>query len=401
MRKTESGISVECHDDFEGILTLQPEWDAFVESSASDIYLTFDWCHIWWKHYGASRQLVLYVFREGEALVGLLPLFVEKLWMGPVWLKVAKLVGADSTTSMVNFAIRDEHAREILSFTYADLVQEKSCDGVVFGPLAENYPCLAQVLGSVPDCEHVTLARDRVVSPYTRFPLPEEYSAYIDSLPKRQRTNLKRDMNLIERSFSLTHDMIATGTGVEQEFMKFVEMHTEQWRVEGKQGHFHDWPQAVEFNLAMALRMAELGRLRLIRLLSGESVLSYQLCYSFGGRCFWRLPARLVGAEYDKFAFGRVGLASVIELAIDEGDREVEGGAGHYEYKIKLGAQEHALHVVTVVRNRADCRMRFGIFSCLSELLNLCYYRVWFLKIGPKLPLKRRPLWRLWIRTRL
>ncbi len=47
------------------------------------------------------------------------------------------------------------------------------------------------------------------------------------------------------------------------------------------------------------------------------------------------------------------------------------------------------------------CRLRASLFASLSRLLHLCYYRIWFSRLAPRLPFKRRPLWKLWIRTRL
>ena len=56
---------------------------------------------------------------------------------------------------------------------------------------------------------------------------------------------------------------------------------------------------------------------------------------------------------------------------------------------------------VTADQSRAA---RFQLGLTQADLIHLLYYRVWFLKLAPrlrqKLGLKPRPLWRLWIRSR-
>ena len=201
----------------------------------------------------------------------------------------------------------------------------------------------------------------------------------------------------------MTQDVIQEASAAVTEFSQFIEMHTEQWTAENKLGHFNDWPLGVEFNteLIVRLKQAQRGRLALIRLFADGKVVSYQLCFSFGNRWYWRLPARIVGPDWDKFALGRIGLIKEIEMAITEGVQEIEAGAGHYDYKIKLGGEEHPLYSLLVARKSQFSRWRVLLFLRLSNILHFCYYKVWFNRLAPKLPLKRRPLWNLWIRTRL
>src|SRR5205809_55645 len=106
--ETDSGgvIAYSVYSSFHDIAHLQADWDAFVEAADGDIYLTFDWCRIWWEFYGTRRQLRLYLFYKEGRLVGLIPTFHETQWIGPVWLTIAKLIGSDSPPCMVNPPVR-------------------------------------------------------------------------------------------------------------------------------------------------------------------------------------------------------------------------------------------------------------------------------------------------------
>jgi CelD/BcsL family acetyltransferase involved in cellulose biosynthesis len=399
--KTDLGITVELFTSFEQIPDIRKVWDAFVESVGGDIYLTYDWCRIWWEVYGKKKWLRIFIFYRDGKLVGLIPVFVEMMWIGPVWLKIAKMVGSDFTMNMVNPPVDADYAACIFHHVINDLIAKEDCDAVWFGPIGGNQESLHHLREAIQENSDVMLFRERVRSPYTTILLPKTFEEYVGSLDKRQRGNLRRDLNLIGRSFQMTQDVIADESTAGFEFEEFIQMHTEQWRAQGKLGHFHDWPLGVQFNTRMVLEQAKRGRLRLLRLLADGKVVSYQLCYAFGDRWHWRLPARLVDSDWDKYGLGRIGLIKEIEMALTEGVREIEAGAGHYDYKIKLGGKEYPLYTILLVRKQWLPRLRALIFANLSSLLHFCYYRMWFNRIAPKLPFKRRPLWKLWIRTRL
>ncbi len=395
------GIEVQIYSSFEELVPMQQEWDDFVESVAGDVYLTFDWCRVWWEFYGRNRHLRIFLFYQDSKLVGVIPTFFERIWIGPVWLKIAKIVGSDSTTNMVNPPVEVDFAVCIFQHVIMRLTEKESCDAVWFAPIAEKSVPLCHLREAIEKNSDVILYKDSVRSPYTMFQLPETFDEYVGSLNKRQRGNLRRDLNLINRSFQMTQEVITDEIAVKHEFGKFVQMHSEQWRSEGKLGHFDDWPLGTEFCARMVVEQAKRGRLRLIRLLADGKAVSYQLCYVFAGRWHWRLPARLVGSDWRKYGLGRIGLIKEIEIALAEGIHEIEAGAGHYDYKVKLGGKEFPLYVIMLIRKQLFCRLRASLFVSLSSLLNYCYYRIWFTRIAPKLPFKRRPLWMLWIRTRL
>ncbi len=399
--KAMGDITCTGYPSFEDIVHMQEEWDSFVESVGVDIYLTFDWCRIWWEFYGKNRHLKIFLFKRSGKLVGVMPLFVETIWLGPVWVRMAKMVGSDFGINMVDLPVRADVAAHVFHYVIKCLIADERCDAVWFGPIGGQCDSLQSLRDAIRNNSDVVMGHNCVWSPYTMFFLPETFQDYMKSLNRKPRTNVRRSLKQISRSHLITQDVIADESTAGSEFEEFVQMHTEQWRAQGKLGHFHDWPLCVEFNTRMVVEQAKRGRLRLVRLLADGKVVSYQLCYAFGDRWHWRLPARLVGSDWGKYGLGNVSLIKEIEMAIDEGVHEIEAGAGHYDYKIKLGGKEYPLYTMMLTRKQLFCRLRASLFACLSRLLHLCYYRIWFNRLAPKLPFKRRPLWKLWIRTRL
>ena len=85
---------------------IRKEWDDFIEKETGDVFLTYDWCRVWWRHYGNRREPLIYVFRDGGEICGILPMFRERIRLGPVSTTVVKLMCSDSSPVTVPFPVR-------------------------------------------------------------------------------------------------------------------------------------------------------------------------------------------------------------------------------------------------------------------------------------------------------
>src|SRR4030095_7359897 len=114
----------------------------------------------------------------------------------------------------------------------------------------------------------------------------------------------------------------------------FVTQHTEQWQSEGRPGAFHAWPHGLEFNRALVASPTGRERVRFIRLLAGDQVVANQYTFGFGKTLYCELPARIVGASWERFSLGCTSQIRLIDAAIEEGFQTLDSGLGHYEYKV-------------------------------------------------------------------
>jgi CelD/BcsL family acetyltransferase involved in cellulose biosynthesis len=377
------------------------EWDALVAAQNGNLYMTFDWCRTWWRFYGRNRDLHILVFRRGDELVAILPMFVETLWLGPVWLKLAKPIGADFSIQLCNFPVREGRAAAVLREAIPYFTGTCGCDAVLFSPLSAHFNGFTEFQAACrADAPGARLAQDQVIDCHSIFGLPADFESYLGSIGKSQRANYKRDLNLLRKSFTVATDTISEPARLTEEFGVFSKMHKIQWNSEGKQGHFQDWPHSYEFNLELVKAQAEHGRARLYRLLLNGEPAAYQYGFVFNDWLYWRLPARVSGKEWNRFGLGRMGLAKLLESAIAEGVRFVEGGQGHYEYKTQMGATESDVHSLVIVSEKTGAMGRYRLMKMLSELLTVAYYKVLYRRIYPRVRFLRRPFARIWIRSR-
>jgi CelD/BcsL family acetyltransferase involved in cellulose biosynthesis len=396
---TETSVRLETFTSFAAAETVASEWDDLIAQVDGSLYMSFSWCRVWWQHYGDRRELRLMAIRDGDELVGVLPFFIERLGSVLAQVRVAKLVGSDSTIAIVDAPLHEGVMPAAFRMAIAQLLRDDRCDVVHFGPCSE----IAQVeaiRGAVGELAgEARMLRDRDVGASTVFEMRDGFDAYLKSLSKNQRSNYKRNVNKLNNAFNFSVDVVSDAATLEHEFGAFVEMHQAQWHAVNKLGHFGDWPGSREFMRDLVEELVGTDQVRLIRLLADQRVVTYYFCFKRGDTFYWRLPARLTG-EWDQFGLGRVGLMKMIEVAASEGATAIEAGNGRYAYKDKLNATSLVLHSLSVGRRGISSGFRARVTLALGDLLHLAYYKVWFQRVAPRLPLRRGPLWRSWIRRR-
>jgi len=398
----EPPLSYECSSSIVALAPLQPEWDRLVEALGAPVYHTYDWCRIWWDHYGAHRDARVFIFRQAETLVGIVPMCIERLRLGPISLRLARIIGADFTQAVCDLPFRTHHGACIFQELVRQLITHDGCDAILFSPLSGVSPrtALLRTLCQEPS-PLVFLARDRVSTQFATIDLPDTADAYRRSLSKTQRYTLRKGWDLLTSDFAVSLDAVATPEDALTEFDEFVCMHNAQWHQQGKLGHFGDWPRSESFNRALVAAHAEMGRVRFFRLFSGNRVVARQYCFVLGNQCYWRLPARAIGPEWQQYGLGRLSVVKMLEQLVAEGVRAVEAGMGRYEYKRRLGARQHNARSILLVRNSRTARARTRLATAAAAMLDRVYYKLWYLRLAPHVPRRRRGLATTWIRSQL
>ena len=378
---------------------VRDEWDAFVERCGSDIYFTVDWLQAWWAHYGRGRAFEALLVRDGDRIVAALPFCVYRLWAGPVPVRVARFVGADSTLPVFTPAIADGFEASALEAACARLLHGMGCDAVCLSPLSGESPAVAAAERAAAGAG-MRLVRSDSTGPHTVFLLPATFDEYLAGLSASQRRDHGRFLRRLKRSHEIGCRTVSGDEAVAY-FDTFLALHADHWHAAGKLGHFGDWPGSEAFNRDLVRRMAASGRARFYEISAEGRPVAIEYCFVLGDRCYWRLPARDPDPELQKARLGRVSLAELFRVLISDGCTTVEGGPGHYDYKLRLGAQEHPLRRVVVSGTSRSSRLRSELLLRWADLVHLVYYRAWFLKAAPRLGVPRRALRRTWIRARL
>lgn len=389
----------------EDLIPLFPPWQQLATRTAADVYLWPDWIEVWWRHFGHGRRLMCMVAHQGERLVGVLPFALERIWAGPVPLTVARIAGTDPHCILLRLPMEADIAGKVLPICCSHLFNRCGCDVISLTPVSDRSDLAILARG----LEVGSALCRRTEAPYGEhvvFDLPESFDTYLAGISKKRRGQFRRDLRTLEAEYQLREGI---GAPTAADFAAFVDFHAQQWQAVGKGGHFGDWPGSAEFYTALIgqQRHGQTGQapLQLHSLTGHIGPLATQFLLVSGQTVHWRLPARTLDAGAERLSVGKVGLLLMIERLIRCGVTCIEAGRGEYEYKLAYGGKSVPVRQILLGPATWSGRMRVRLLTAWAGLVNLLYYRLWFLKIAPRMRQmtgsKPRPLWRHWIRTRL
>ena len=387
-------LTLQVTSDWSTLAPLRAEWDELVVACGSPIYLTFDWVRLWWKFYGAGKTPLVFVFREGQRLVAVLPLYLDTCGFPPCGVRLARLIGAHLPRKAFDPPVTAHWSEAVFSAVLRHLHDTVRVDLWSFGPVTETWPGqagLRAALASPPLQQHATWTLEDVV---TIFPLPATWADFEAGLNKKERHTRKEKLRQLTRAHRIATEMVG-GMDAVAEFERFLAQHTTQWRREGMGGHFEAWPRAQDFHRALVRTFAAQDRVRFVRLVADGQVVASRYIYVLGQRLFAELPSREVGADWDRLGLGTSSYYLFLAAAIGEGHREINSGLGHYDYKVRLGGQERAVGLWRIVRPARLSAWRVGVFRLCSRIAIGVLVKIWQRRLLPHLPCffpRRRPL---------
>jgi CelD/BcsL family acetyltransferase involved in cellulose biosynthesis len=393
-----STTKIECrlYTSFSDLEAHWAAWDEIAASAGAPIYMTFDWCRIWWEFYGHGRELAIFGVMADDTLAGVLPIYIDGSSFWPFKVRIARLVGAtDGPTKVLDPPLRRDIAATALRLVVARLLRERSCDLVSLGPVSATSPSLEGLTANqAGESNRVRLRQTGVLAYYDLSGRPEDYLA---TLGRSEQKHRRYDIRYLDRQGAEEALVGGAGTDIELEFHAFARMHTTDWNVLGRPGHFYAWPRAYEFHLALTKCFFRLDRLRLHKIRVGQDVISYDYAYAFGPAFFWELRARSLDKRWAKISLGSCALIFLLRHAVRERAACLYAGIGSQEYKTRLGAKERPVVTIDISPDDRLTGAFVGGYRLAYRVLETLYFKLWYMRIQPRLPKYfHRPIWKFW-----
>lgn len=347
-------VVVQAYPDFESCSFIREEWDKFIENISGEIFLTYDWCRVWWKHYGRARKLLILIFRCQGEIVGALPVFHERIWLGPLYAKVIKIVGTDFTPIAVIMPIKKEFLRPVLELFRICIDGEWNWDIVRFGAIAGMYGSITELADSVRDVftgSHRIETKNEDVQIYHQF--PENWEQYLKTLQGNGRKNARRVFKDLEKSEVSVLSRVVAAENLNESFDEFVQMHQAYWQTLFKPGHFNAWPRAYQFHREQANIHAERDRLRLLKITLNGRCVAYEYYYKFGKTYYGFINGRSADLYKSGLDFKWIPLRASLELGATEGVIRFDSMRGAYDYKLAMGVSSSLSEVSQLFRPEA------------------------------------------------
>ncbi len=281
-------LAVGVHHGAEAIDRLAPEWQALLrrlpEASA---FSTPGWARAWWATYGRHHRAVILDVRDGQRLVGLLPLQVSHL--RGLGVRVLEMLGGSPADWRIWIRNPDglgfKYVNELLVEPgYELLVLDALRDHLESGALRWDAMRLCCIPVESALARHFDgFARDWSPrrTPFARLRLDTDRSweEYRATLSKRQRQDTRYKPNELTRATGAELRVEAVrGPDAAAAVEEFIELFERRWTARGKPGLL-----SGEGDMYRNLVRDE-PSLVVFRLLGGERVLASQIGFDDGRR---------------------------------------------------------------------------------------------------------------------
>jgi len=333
-------LSVEVLASLDRLESLRPEWDELLaRSPTATIFQTHQWQLAWLRHLGGGRLLALAV-RDGRDLVGLAPLVVRRAYgtpfrrlqfVGTGPSDYLGVVAADGQEAAVWGAVLERawdlrHLWDVLDLQQVRLSAPPFARA---GPSDGDAPVDLRLsslgTGSWLRCLH------QAVCPH--LPLPGSRDAFIGSLGKKARWNLRYYLRALGREHKVEMGLVGEDN-LAAEMEALFRLHGARWRKRWLPGVLA-LPSVRRFHRQVAAEFLRAGWLRLFRMQVDGATVASIYCFSYGGvGCYY-----LSGFDpaYARQSVGTVLTGHAIGELAEEGCRELDFLRGAEPYKYRWG----------------------------------------------------------------
>ena len=323
---------------------LREDWNKLLQtSSASSVFLTWEWAYSWWQNFGKQEQLCLAVARKNNLIVGIGPFAIRHIMIAGL-VPVRRLVFLGATGA----------SGEYLDII-CDPVLEKDVTNAIFGFLASSVRwdeteltdlLPSSALFSYADEIQATLGLDlektnAQICPY--IDLSPSLEDVIGGIKPRLWKNVRYCTRRLEREFDVTIQYV-TEVGELQEAMDdFFTLHSSRWAERGNPGSFQQEKKRSFYRQIAQLTLNQRW-LRLYRLhVDGQCVATL-----FGfqyGNVFFYLQAGF-NPEWKKYSVGQVLIGRILRDLVTDGVDRFDFLRGPEDYKYDWGASDRATHTL-------------------------------------------------------
>jgi CelD/BcsL family acetyltransferase involved in cellulose biosynthesis len=331
------------HKDFS---ELDPkEWNALLVESVSNVpFLRYEYLRAWWSTRGGEEwpqaELVLVSARNEDRLAGIAPLFSTQ----HDGQQVLMLLGSIEISDYLDLIVRmGDHARflaELLDYLASDFALAWST--LDWYNLPESSPTLAAL-----EAESAKRGWDFAREPFRPslcVPLPGDFEAYLMSIDKKQRHEIRRKMRRAESSEqNVRWYIVEDGSALEAESDDFLALMASDHQKDAF------LTEAMRAQIRATIRAAfEAGWLQLAFLEADGRKAAGYLNFDYGNR-IWVYNSGL-DFSFKDLSPGWVLLGYLLQWANEHGRNEFDFMRGDEDYKVKFGALRREVMRVRVIK---------------------------------------------------
>lgn len=330
-------MKVSVHQQTDIFEQLKPEWNLLLHRSAADtIFNTWEWHSTWWSAYEPGELYVVTLRDENTKLLGIASWFIGQHEEAG---RVLQGIGCVDVTDYLDIIADRDHVDAV----YAALAEHLSVHSGCFDlfdicNIPQESPTLATFVGHLRNNGFDVSITQQEVCPV--IALPNDFEAYLDSLNKKQRHEVRRKQRRIEgEADHLERYVVGPEHHLDEELERFLVLMRSS---DPKKDEFLKDTRNMAFFKAIMPIFFEKGWLQLNFLMINHRPVASYLNFDYGDR----IMVYNSGLEMEPYGYlspGNVLLAYNIEEAIQQGKKFFDFLRGNEAYKYRMGGQDSAV----------------------------------------------------------
>ncbi|MCH8494814.1 MAG: GNAT family N-acetyltransferase [Balneolales bacterium] len=378
----ESSVEIKIITNNEDFRALQDEWSVLAEESETHIFQTYEWNHVWWKHFGASKNLHIAVVYVGNKMVGIAPLFEDDVillgrkvytclrFIGSYVSqpKGTPLIGTISYSDYLDFIIHPKY--EILFFEF--LLEHfnkigNNFDEIILDDLSEKR-YMSNTMTPLMEMRRLRLPYSvKKASSCPIIPLDPTWDDFLNSMNVKERYNARRYFNRSNYGKSMAFRIVKIQDDWELNSVleTLKRMHQIQWNNRGFAGTFSE-DRMYNFFVEISKVLFEKSWIEFALAIPTDddiNCVAVDVYMTYKKRVYLMHRGLEEDSSYRKLGPGNVLLFTRINEAIKEGVQVFDMLRGSEEFKLRLA--KNIVHTTQIVisSDRKSQRLRASIIK--------------------------------------
>jgi CelD/BcsL family acetyltransferase involved in cellulose biosynthesis len=315
----------ECND----FQTLKNRWNDFLNVSLdNNVFSTWEWLSIWWKHFGKEKQIIILLVEDENEIMAIAPLICSKhKFLGFGNLK--KISFAGSPESDYNTFILKEKKEKFSELIFDYLNRYVDWDYLELEDIPENSATM-DLLYTVPlkiQYKNWEIGQGNVCRYVS---LPNSMNAFLTGLSSNMRRNLKRYSRKLGEKCRLESKNYDEIGSVKEAMGTFFKLHQMRWKSKGGLDAFNK-PILRDFHIDIAKCLAEKECLNLNFVTANDEPIAATYGFEYNQKTYVYLTGW--NPTYSHYMIGNLAHMYGIQKSIQKGLKEYDLMRGNEAYK--------------------------------------------------------------------
>lgn len=357
-------LNVETISDINDFKKLASMWNQLLsQSSADNIFLTWEWIFNWWQVYQKNKKLLLLMLRDQNAeIVAIAPLYARrKKIVGSFLVNEIRFIGSgeDVSPDYLDFIIMKGRENEAINAIIEYLHKKNDWDVLNLSDILSTAFTKDILTQAAEKCELKIGISKSAICPYIE--IPKTWDEYVSGLSKNMQYNIKRRIRNLEKSFKVRYFRWQDVEGLEYAMKKLASLHIERWQ--GRSLHYgFSSDESNAFLQAIAKEFAYRNWLWLSCLEVDGEIIGMFLDFWYGEKLYYFQGG--FNPSFDKYSVGLVLRAYIIRKAIESGLKEIDLLKGAYEHKYRwTNSDRQTINIIISKHNFASNLFFFDVFK--------------------------------------